>query len=410
MQYVRFLNDNRRFLAFGFLLPFFSGFGQTFFIGIFGAELRADFGLGNGEFGLIYSLATLGNAAALVWLGRLMDYVDLRLYTAATCLAYVGACLYMAFMPALPVLLFVGFLLLRLTGQGLMSHIGVTAMGRHFDAGRGTAVSIASLGFPAAEALFPPAGVALMALLGWRQTWLAIGVGLAVILVPVALWLLRGHGERERRRREELDAVAADADSERSWLVGEVLRDPHFYRVLPAVLLTPFTVTGLFFHQTALAADKGWTLAWFASAFVVYALAQVAGTLVSGSLVDRLGATRLLPYFLLPIAAALALLAAGDAAWIAPAFMLGAGLTAGASMTLLGALWAELYGVLHLGSIRSLVWALVVFASALAPALFGYLMDAGSGVGAIAAGCVVAALAAAVLAGMRRLPRGFTRG
>ncbi|MDZ7748345.1 MAG: MFS transporter [Halofilum sp. (in: g-proteobacteria)] len=409
MHYTRFLITYRRFLAFGFLLPFFSGFGQTFFIGIFGAELRADFGLGSGDFGLIYSLATLANAAALVWLGRLIDRVDLRLYTVVTCITYVGACLYMAFVPALPLLLFVGFFLLRLTGQGLMSHIGVTTMGRHFDAGRGTAVSVANAGFPAAEALFPPLGVALLALLGWRHTWLAIGVVLALLLVPLVLWLLRGHGEREQQRRTELDAHAAASGAERSWLLSEVLRDPHFYRVLPAMLVTPFAVTGLFFHQAALAADKGWTLAWFASAFVVYALAQIAGTLASGPLVDRAGAARLLPFFLLPIAAGLGPLAGSDAAWVAPAFMLGAGLTAGAGMTLLGALWAEMYGVLHLGAIRSLTWALVVFASALAPALFGYLMDAGTGVEAIAGGCLVAALVSGGLAGMRRLPRGFTR-
>ena len=408
MDYARFVLANRRFLAFGFLLPFFSAFGQTFFIGIFGAELRGDFGLGNGAFGLIYSLATLANAAAFVWLGRLIDRVDLRSYTAATCAAYIGACLYMAYVPTLPILLFVGFVLLRLTGQGLMSHIGVTAMGRQFDAGRGTAVSIASLGFPVAEAVFPPAGVALMALVGWRQTWLIIGIALAVVLLPGVMWLLRGHGERERRRRAELET--ASAAGEGSWLLAEVLRDPGFYRVLPAVLLSPFTVTGLFFHQAALVEDKGWTLGWFATAFVVYAAASVAGTLGSGPLIDRLGATRLLPFFLLPLAAGLGLLAVGEASWIALGFMTGAGLSAGTALTLLGALWAEMYGVMHLGAIRSLVWGLVVFASALSPVLFGYLLDAGVTVGAIATGCLVAALAAGILAGAGRLPRGFARG
>lgn len=407
MGYTRFLLANRQFLAFGFLLPFASAFGQTFFIGIFGAELRADFGLTSGDFGLLYSLATLANAGLFVFLGRFIDRVDLRLYTTATCLAYVGACLFMALAPAVPVLLFVAFLLLRLTGQGLMSHIGVTAMGRYFEVGRGTAVSVSSLGFPAAEALFPPLGVALLAAFGWRQTWLAIGMALALVLVPLVLWLLRGHGERERRRQAASAGPGGAGDG--SWLLSEVVRDPAFHRILPSVLLTPFTVTGLFFHQAAVAADKGWTLAWFASAFVIYALASTIGTLAAGPLIDRFGAARLLPFFLLPIAAALALLALSDAGWIAFGFMAGAGVTAGAGLTLLGALWAEMYGVLHLGSIRSLVWGLVVFASALAPALFGYLMDAGVRVEAIAAGCAAAALAAIALATTVGLPRGYGR-
>lgn len=409
MQYTQFLLANRRFLAFGFLLPFFSAFGQTFFIGIFGAELRGDFDLGSGGFGLVYSLATLASAGALVWLGHLIDRADLRVYTGLTCLAYIGACFFMAFVPTLPILLFVGFFLLRLTGQGLMSHIGVTAMGRQFDAGRGTAVSIASLGFPAAEAVFPPLGVAVMALVGWRNTWLVIGIALAAILVPLALWLLRGHADRERRRRDELENAEHETDS-RSWPMHAVLRDIHFYRVLPAVLLTPFTVTGLFFHQAELTAHKGWSLGWFATAFIVYAIASTAGTLGSGPLIDRFSAARLLPFFLLPLAAGLIALAVGDAAWIAMAFMAGAGLTAGTGLTLLGALWAELYGVLHLGSIRSFVWALVVFASAIAPALFGWLMDSGVRVESIATGCVLAAVAAGLLAGVSRLPKRWARG
>lgn len=409
MQYTQFLLANRRFLAFGFLLPFSSAFGQTFFIGVFGGELRADFELGSGEFGLLYSLATLATAGALIWLGRLIDHVDLRVYTGLTCLVYVGACFYMAFVPTLPILLFVGFFLLRLTGQGLMSHIGVTAMGRQFDAGRGTAVSIASLGFPAAEAVFPPLGVAVMALVGWRNTWLAIGIALAVILVPLALWLLRGHGERERRRRSELEEGKSAAD-EGSWPMRTVLRDIHFYRVLPAVLLTPFTVTGLFFHQAELAAGKGWSLGWFATSFVAYAATSVIGTLASGPLIDRFSAARLLPFFLLPLVIGLVALAGGNAPWLAMAFMTGAGLTAGTGLTLLGALWAELYGVLHLGAIRSLVWALVVFASAIAPALFGYLMDAGIRIESIAGGCLIAAVGAALLAGVSRLPKRWARG
>lgn len=139
-------------------------------------------------------------------------------------------------------------------------------------------------------------------------------------------------------------------------------------------------------------------------------MASTVGTLSSGPLVDRFSAARLLPFFLLPLGAGLIALAVGDAPWLAMAFMTGAGLTAGTGLTLLGALWAELYGVLHLGSIRSFVWALVVFASAIAPALFGYLMDAGIRVESIAGGCLIAAFGAALLAGISRLPKRWVRG
>ena len=42
-----------------------------------------------------------------------------------------------------------------------------------------------------------------------------------------------------------------------------------------------------------------------------------------------------------------------------------------------GALWAELYGVAHLGAIRALTVSLMVLSTALAPGLMGWLIDGG---------------------------------
>ena len=82
MNYFRFVRQNRRFLAFGLLVALFSSFGQTYFIGLFSAELRAAFALSHGEFGLIYSLASLAAGLCLIWLGRFVDRLDLRLWMA----------------------------------------------------------------------------------------------------------------------------------------------------------------------------------------------------------------------------------------------------------------------------------------------------------------------------------------
>ena len=51
--------------------------------------------------------------------------------------------------------------------------------------------------------------------------------------------------------------------------------------------------------------------------------------------------------------------------------------TSGFSMTIVGALWAEIYGIETIGSIRALSSALMVLASALSPAIMGWLIDGG---------------------------------
>ena len=57
--YLRFAVKNRRFLAFGLLMAYGSSVGQTFFIGVFGPSIQAEFGLGHGAGGTIYMAGTM---------------------------------------------------------------------------------------------------------------------------------------------------------------------------------------------------------------------------------------------------------------------------------------------------------------------------------------------------------------
>jgi hypothetical protein len=66
--------------------------------------------------------------------------------------------------------------------------------------------------------------------------------------------------------------------------------------------------------------------------------------------------------------------------------------------------FAELYGTGHLGAIRSVVQACMVFATAGAPALFGWLLDAGVGFDAIATGCALYVAGAVLLLGALQPP------
>ncbi|MEE1554716.1 MAG: MFS transporter, partial [Alphaproteobacteria bacterium] len=183
MGYLRFLFKNRRFLSFGILIAFFSAFGQTFFIAVFGPEIRAEFGLSHGGFGGYYAIGTLTSGFCLIWAGKLIDRFDLRWVTAGVCTALILACANMAMVPAAWALAPAIFAL-RLCGQGLMSHTAMTSMGRYFEAERGRAVSIAILGFPAGVAVFPGLAVWLILVFDWRTAWIAVAITLAVFLIP----------------------------------------------------------------------------------------------------------------------------------------------------------------------------------------------------------------------------------
>lgn len=396
--YFTFLRENLRFLAFGFVLTLSSSFGQTYYIALFSADIRGDFGLSHGDFGLLYSLATLASGLSLVWVGRLIDRVDLRLYTALVCAGLVASCWFMALVPSVTALVLALFML-RFTGQGLMGHTAITSMARYFDAGRGRAIGIASIGHAVGEAVFPLTAVGLIAALGWRQSWGVVGLALAVVLALLVPWLLKGHGSRHGEHLERAARANETAAARRQWSRREMVRDVRFYMVLPAVLAAPFILTGLFFHQVHLADSKGWELAWYAACFVAFSAAAVVAGLLSGPLVDRFGAAPILPASLVPLALGLLTLVAFDHEAAAALYLTLTGLAAGASFTVPSAMWAEVYGVAHLGAIRALVSAIVVVSTAVSPAAMGGLIDLGVSMEAIAVIAVVYVGAAAALAG-----------
>jgi len=397
-DYLSLLKQQPAFLLFGLLAACLSSFGQTFYIGLFSGEIRESFDLGHGDFGLLYSLATLASGFALLWCGRLVDWLDLRLITAITVSALGLASLAMALVIH-PLMLMVVLFALRLLGQAMMGHIAITAMGRYFSAARGRAVSFAASGFPLGEAVFPVAAVALMASIGWRQTWAVAGLALIVIGLPLLLSLLRGHGRRYRlwQIRHHREHRGADARGEKEWRVSNVMRDPRFWLLMPVVLSPAFFVTGFFFHQVALAETKAWPLSWLAGSFMIFAATQVTGLSLAGVLTDRSNARRLLGIYLLPLAGGLTVIWQAETIIWAPVYMALVGLSAGASATIVGALWAELYGTRHLGAIRSIYTALMVFSTAASPWLMGSLMDKGVSLEKIAASSAIYLLAVSAI-------------
>ena len=56
------------------------------------------------------------------------------------------------------------------------------------------------------------------------------------------------------------------------------------------------------------------------------------------------------------------------------------GLNLGISAPFTGSLWAELFGLESLGTVKALFHAIGVLASALSPVVFGYIIDWGFGI------------------------------
>lgn len=371
MGFFAFLRINAAWLAAGFLLTFTSSFGQTFFISLFAGEIREKFQLSNGQWGGLYTIATTASAIAMVWAGTLTDRYRVRSLGPIVFAGLALAALAMAAVPSVWVLVIVIFAL-RLTGQGMSNQLAIVAMARWFVATRGKALAIARLGYSTGEALLPMIFVALLALVQWRLLWVA-AAGIVLLAIPPLAVLL----QRERIPSEMAAGQDATGMDGRHWSRSDVLGHRLFWFAVPLLIGPPAFGTALFFHQVHLAEVKGWELLQFVALFPVYSGMGLVVMLASGWAVDRLGTARMIPWLLLPMAAGFFLMGRAETlSGAAVAFVLLA-LTTGANGTVPSAFWAEFYGTRHIGSIKALASALMVFGSAIGPGLTGLLIDLG---------------------------------
>ena len=375
IDYWRFALSNPRFLGFGFLLAFLSSAGQTYFIGVFGSGVQAEFGLDAGSWGRTYMIGTLASALLINWTGTFIDRIDLRLFSALILLGLSGACVTMASVSS-PLMLIVAIFLLRQFGQGLTSHAGITSMARYHDADRGKAIALAAIGFSFGEALLPVAGVYAAAALGWRNTYYIVALVVLLSIVPT-LWLLKGHGQRHKRHVDALAERALEGGGNSDYTRRQMLSEWRFYLILPAMIAPALIGTALFFFPAEIAGAKNWSSLWLTGNYWLYSLAGVATTIYSGILIDRFGARPVVTFFLVPLALSLVVINLGDHPWLVWPYMLLMGISTGVYFTGQSALWAELYGPKHLGAIKSFTNSVMVFSSALGPALVGSLLEWG---------------------------------
>ena len=139
----------------------------------------------------------------------------------------------------------------------------------------------------------------------------------------------------------------------------------------------------MFFHHLTVADLKGWSYTWVTGNYAVYAVVITVVALLSGPLVDRFRAVRMVYGVIPPLIVSMLLLAAFDTPWIVPVYLTMLGLNSAFYFTVITSLWAELYGVAHLGSIKSMMTALSVLGSALGPVAMGWMFDHDLSVGTI---------------------------
>ena len=365
------LSLNKKVIIFGFIFTFFSSFGQSFFLGLFNSSIREALSITHGQFGSIYASATLLSSFILVWIGKKIDDVNILKFASYVITLLAISCFIFSKISSV-IFLFFSIFLMRLSGQGLMSHTATTTITRFFEKSRGRALSTTWLGLSLAEFILPLLIVFLLTFLDWRNIWISISIFVIVVLPIITFSLVKNI---RLDSRETSNLKGNEYKNIKQWKRSEVLKDYRFYIICLSMLAMPSIATGTFVYQSFIVSSKNWGPYVIAQSFMVYSVLSVITLFFSGFLIDKFTSRRLLIYMNIPLLLSTFVLYYFNSPISSFAFLGLIGISNGLANVLGSSTWAEIYGVKYIGSIKALTTAFMVFSTAFGTALYGIFID-----------------------------------
>lgn len=181
---------------------------------------------------------------------------------------------------------------------GLLGALGIAGLGwvpmgvllsRWIAERRGRMMGLAFSGMGVGLFVVGPLTQWLIATIGWRGASAALGAGVLVVLLPVALFGTRDPEAYEVPRPRGTPPAVADRPLASGASLADALRSRAFWALFAAYFLTPLAVFPVFTHQVAFAVDLGFPRLFVASIFGVMGLVSSVGRTAFGVLADRVG-------------------------------------------------------------------------------------------------------------------------
>jgi MFS family permease len=262
---------------------------------------------------------------------------------------------------------YAAWFLLALVGAGTSPITWTRGVAGWFDAARGTALGLMLAGTGLTALIAPPLVTAIVAAHGWRAGYVALGLGVLLVALPVvALFFRDGAGLA-------LTARGALAGLSRR----EAFASRAFWMMLIVFFLVTFAVSGLIPTIVPLLMDRGFSAEEAALFASLVGAAVIAGRIVAGMLLDRFWAPAIAAAFLLLPAASCLLLALGGTTSplvIALSVIL-VGLAAGAEFDLVAYMTSRYFGMAHYGLIYSQLMMGMLVGGGFGPPVFGRVFD-----------------------------------
>ncbi len=338
--------------------------GCVFSYGVYFIELEAEFGWSRTQLSTATSLAFMSMGLMATFAGQANDRFGPRwvITFAAVCTGLAYVLLYFLTSPWQLFLVYG-----TLVAVGLASHDVVTlsTIAKWFPRRRGLMSGVVKVGTACGQMLVPLLVVLLVSKVGWRQSFLVLGIGACVVMLAGA-WLMGVTPQekvRQQQSRQRLGSTFADARKSSSlWM-------------LCAIQFSAFSsLTTIPTHIVPHAIDSGLASTAAASLLTVIACSSIVGRLLFGSTVDRFGGLKAYSVCLALLVVSLLLLLLIEHANLLYVFCIVYGFTHGGLFTVVSPIVAELFGMREHGKIFGLVVFFGTLGSVM-PVLTGSVFD-----------------------------------
>ncbi len=373
-------------------IAMFAVYGVAYSFGAFFKPMAEEFGAARSATSAVFSITVLVWASLGPLSGHLSDRFGPRVVVASGGII-MGLGLVLTSMIDR---LWVGYLTYGLgVGIGVAcAYVPMLAVvGGWFLKRRNTALGIAVAGIGFGTVCGAPIAAALISHLGWRTTYVVLGIASAAILLGCAAVAERPPVHVTPSR----------------FSLREAIRTPAFRFLYASSVMVSMALFVPFVYLPSFAHDLGATE--FASAALVGVIggASVAGRMGLGTLADRAGVVRLYQgsFFVLALSYGIWLVASSYSMLVVFALVMGAGY--GGYVALSPAVLAHLFGTERLGTVLGALYTSGGFGAMVGPPLVGLIIDrTGSYRVAIASAFAIALSAWALLLPLSRYERART--
>jgi MFS family permease len=369
--------------------------------GVFLKPLSQEFGWSRAQISLAFSLSTVGLTLTVPGIGRLVDRFGARRVIVPAALLFGLSVLSLSFLSASLWHFYGIYLLMGVVGSGTTPVPYAKVISRWFDRNRGLALGLAVAIMTVGGSIMPSLAQAFIAGVGWRQTYVLLGLlAMGVTILVVGFFLketpeMMGLGPDGESVRQA--AMSKQGGREKGLSVSETWQTSTFWLMVGAVFLMSVSFHGYIIHLVPLLTDRGLSAQSAALAASLAGGASLAGRIGIGYLLDRFFAPYVAVWFFCGFALGIALLwseAAGGLVFVAVVLV---GLGVGAELDFMPYAVSRYFGLRAFGEIYSYIFAAFTLGGVIGPLLMGIGFDATGSYSLVLATFGVAALTAAGL-------------